>query len=87
MKNSKLEEDDFLGYFSIERKTEKGVMEVALIEKGETIEISEQNKLEYIDLCIQYISYKSVKEFIESIKAGLYSVRANPFFDIVVASR
>jgi len=76
MKNNKLEEDDFLGYFSIERKTEKGVMEVALIEKGETIEISEQNKLEYIDLCIQYISYKSVKEFIESIKAGLYSVRA-----------
>jgi len=76
MKNNKLEEDDFLGYFSIERKTEKGVMEVALIEKGETIEISEQNKLEYIDLCIQYISYKSVKEFIESIKAGLYSVTA-----------
>lgn len=45
MKNNKLEEDDFLGYFSIERKTEKGVMEVALIEKGENVEINEQNKL------------------------------------------
>jgi len=76
MKNNKLGADDFLGYFSIERKTEKGVMEVALVEKGENIEITEQNKLEYIDLCIQYISNKSVKEFIESIKAGLYSVTA-----------
>ena len=75
MKNNKLEEDDFIGYFSIERKTERGINQVVLVENGEEIEISEKNKLEYIDLCIQYISYKSVKGFIENIKAGLYSVR------------
>jgi len=75
MKNNKLEEEDFIGYFSFERKTERGINQVVLVENGEDIEINEKNKLEYIDLCIKYLSYESVKGFIENIKDGLYSVR------------
>ncbi len=45
LKSNTLKQDDFIGYMVCEKKTLKGTIEIALIEKGEEIEITEVNKL------------------------------------------
>ncbi|KAL4483978.1 hypothetical protein ABPG72_013984 [Tetrahymena utriculariae] len=86
IKNNTLKDDDFIGYMSFQRKTPQGIIDIDLIENGQKVEINEKNKHQYIDLCIQYISYKQVKDFIENIQAGLYSVIPKNLLEIFDAN-
>lgn len=63
-----------LGCFCIDRIINGAVHKYNLKPKGETIEITDENKLEYFDLYCQYEMAKGIEEPLNEIRNGLKSL-------------
>ncbi|OMJ74335.1 hypothetical protein SteCoe_26753 [Stentor coeruleus] len=63
-----------LGYFCIDRIINGVVHKYNLKPKGEAIEITDENKLEYIELYSQYEMAKGIEEPLNQIRNGLKSL-------------
>lgn len=56
---------------------------VPLKEKGESTQVTQENKREYVQLSAQYRLYSSIKDQIESLLGGFYEIIPKDLITIV----
>ncbi|CAD8074109.1 unnamed protein product [Paramecium primaurelia] len=70
--NNKFEADDISEFFVIYRQSKGDYYE--LKKGGQTIQLDMDNCQEYVNLCIEYYTYISVKPFLTAFLSTLYSI-------------
>ena len=69
-----LNEEDIYETFCIAETTATGIIMKDLKENGSKIAVTNNNKLEYVNLRAQWMAYGSVLQQMECLKAGFYEV-------------
>ncbi|CAK4200600.1 unnamed protein product [Aphanomyces euteiches] len=66
--------DDLMLTFSVTERRGDGVVEVDLIPNGKQIEVTDANKVQYVDLMVEYLLFGRVKLQLWALLRGVYEI-------------